>query len=264
MRSFAACLASAAALLLMAVMLSEGQSQDPAVKPPQMAKGVVYHDANGNQKRDADEKPLPGVRVSNGSQIVTTNEQGQYTLPVDDDTILFVIKPRGWRTPLSEEKLPRFYYNPQAAWVSRREVQVQGGCTDRAAAGVGRLPALPAGRTGPVQGPALRRSQPRDQKEVDWITHDVVEGSSVRPMHSFGVTLGDIAFDNLETFEPLNRSIALIGIPWYNVLGNHDINYDARTRRHANETTSGSMGRRTTPSTMGRSTFWCWMTSSGC
>jgi hypothetical protein len=50
------------------------------------------------------------------------------------------------------------------------------------------------------------------------------------------VTLGDVAFDNLETFEPLNRAIALIGIPWYNVMGNHDINYDAKTRALANET----------------------------
>ena len=53
---------------------------------------------------------------------------------------------------------------------------------------------------------------------------------------SFGVTLGDIVFDDLNVFEPMNKTIALIGIPWYNVIGNHDINMDARHDHHSDET----------------------------
>ena len=70
---------------------------------------------------------------------------------------------------------------------------------------------------------------------MDWIAHDVIEGL-IGTDAAFGVTLGDIVFDDLNVFEPLNRTIALLGIPWYNVLGNHDINTDAHHRRHANET----------------------------
>lgn len=76
----------------------------------QTARGVVYHDRNGNQTFDEGDEPLAGIRVSNGHQIVRTNDQGVYELTVDDDNILFVIKPRNWRTPLSEDMLPRFYY----------------------------------------------------------------------------------------------------------------------------------------------------------
>src|SRR5690606_11794854 len=83
--------------------LSSGNSLETAT-------GVVFHDANGNRIFDEGEEPRPGVRVSNGRQIVTTDEEGRYELPVDNDTILFVIKPRGWRTPLSENMLPQFYY----------------------------------------------------------------------------------------------------------------------------------------------------------
>ncbi len=36
--------------------------------------------------------------------------------------------------------------------------------------------------------------------------------------------------------EPLNRAIALIGIPWYNVIGNHDINFEAQDDEHSDET----------------------------
>ena len=234
MRSFAAVCVVAGVLGISGLLLREGQSESPTVKLPTLAKGVVYHDTNENRVRDADEKPLPGVRVSNGSQIVSTNEQGQYTLPVDDDTTLFVIKPRSWRTPVNADQLPLFYYTHKP-----------GGSPDLKYGGVpptGPLPDSVDFPLYPQQEPEQFKAllfgdpQPRDQKEVDWITHDVVEGIIGKTDASFGVTLGDIAFDNLETFEQLNRSIALIGIPWYNVIGNHDINYDARTRRHANET----------------------------
>ena len=75
-------------------------------------------------------------------------------------------------------------------------------------------------------------------KEVDYIAHDVVAQIVREEGHgaSFGVTLGDIAFDNLDTMEPLNRTIALIGIPWYNVIGNHDLNFEAKDDEHSDET----------------------------
>jgi hypothetical protein len=59
---------------------------------------------------------------------------------------------------------------------------------------------------------------------------------------SFGVTLGDIVFDDLSLFEPQAKMIALLGIPWYNVIGNHDINLDAKhaitTTRPSNESSA--------------------------
>lgn len=74
------------------------------------ATGTVFLDTNGNQVKDNDEKGLPGVRVSNGQDIVQTDANGQYVLTVTDDTILFVIKPRGFMTPINENRLPKFYY----------------------------------------------------------------------------------------------------------------------------------------------------------
>jgi hypothetical protein len=78
-------------------------------------------------------------------------------------------------------------------------------------------------------------TQPRNQTEVNYITEDVVT-DLIGSTAAFGVTLGDIVFDDLNVFEPLNQSIALIGIPWYNVIGNHDINLDAPNRNLVNET----------------------------
>ena len=81
--------------------------QNPAT---QMATGVVYADANQNRVRDADEKPLSDVRVSNGREVVVTDGEGRYSLSVDNDTIVFVIKPSGYRTVQDQDHLSRFYY----------------------------------------------------------------------------------------------------------------------------------------------------------
>ncbi|MBE0654738.1 MAG: metallophosphoesterase, partial [Bacteroidales bacterium] len=40
------------------------------------AKGLVFHDQNENGKRERREPGIPGVAVSNGKDIVLTNEDG--------------------------------------------------------------------------------------------------------------------------------------------------------------------------------------------
>ncbi|MBW3543813.1 MAG: calcineurin-like phosphoesterase family protein [Planctomycetes bacterium] len=200
---------------------------------PQFATGVVFHDADDDGKWEEGEKTLPGVRVSNGRDIVATDEDGRYRLPIDDDTILFVLKPRGWRTPLSEHQLPQFYYIHKPAGSPELEY---GGV-----APTGPLPESVDFPLYPQREPETFRAilfgdpQPRNQQEIDYITHDVVE-TLIGADASFGVTLGDIVFDDLSLFESQARAIALLGIPWYNVIGNHDINYDARHVRHSDET----------------------------
>lgn len=199
----------------------------------QTASGIVFHDANGNRRHDAGEQGLKGVRVSNGSQIVTTGANGEYSLSVSEDTTLFVIKPRGWQVPLDDDNLPQFFYvhKPQGSPSSKF-------------AGVAPTGPLPESvdfaltpQTEPEQFQAILfgDTQPRNQQEVNWIAHDVIE-ELVGTKASFGVTLGDIVFDDLRVMQPLNQTIALLGIPWYNVIGNHDINSDAGERRFINET----------------------------
>jgi hypothetical protein len=197
------------------------------------AKGIVFHDANGNRQFDRGEKPLSGIKVSNGRDIVKTDEEGRYELPVKDDTIVFVIKPRNWRTPLSEDKLPRFYYihkphgSPESKFAGVDPTGPLPGSVD--------FPLYPQEEPETFKAILFGDPQPRNQQEVDYIGHDVVE-ELVGTDASFGVTLGDIAFDDLSLFEPQARMIALLGIPWYNVIGNHDINLDARHSHHHNET----------------------------
>ncbi len=206
---------------------------DASESSEQTAHGIVFHDRNGNREFDPGDEPMSGVRVSNGSQIVTTDNDGRYSLPVVDGTTLFVIKPRGLQVPLNDENLPQFFYlhkpngSPRSAFAG---VAPTGPLPDSV-----NFPLTPQDEPNQFQGILFGDTQPRNQKEVDWIAHDVIE-ELMGTQASFGVTLGDIVFDDLKIMQPLNRTIALLGIPWYNVIGNHDINNDARERQFINET----------------------------
>ena len=221
------------ALIITAASLATVTISRDAADPLTPARGVVFHDANENRVRDAGEKGLADVRVSNGVDIVKTDSDGKYEIGVDNDTIIFVIKPSGWRTPISEHQNPRFYYihKPKGSPpLKYRGVAPTGDLPDSIDFAM-----YPQAEPEQFNAILFGDPQPRDQKEIDYIAHDVIE-ELVGTDASFGVTLGDILFDDLSLFEAQARSIALLGIPWYNVVGNHDINYDAPNDSISDET----------------------------
>ena len=198
----------------------------------EVARGVVFHDQNANGVRDAGEAGILNVRVSNGRDIVATNAEGQYEIPVGEDTIVFVNKPRNWMTPVNRDNLPQFYYIHKPA-----------GSPALKYPGVEPTGSLPES----IDFPLIRReepdtfqaimfgdTQPRNLREVEYIARDVVAGL-IGTDAAFGVTLGDVVFDDLSVFEPLNGVIGQIGIPWYNVVGNHDLNFDVPDNALATE-----------------------------
>lgn len=208
----------------------------PASAEPQVARGVVYHDLNGSAQREPGEPGLAGVRVSNGVDVVATDDQGAYTLNVDDDTILFVIKPRGFATLLDPAlKLPRFYY------VHRPAGTPDGGFVFGGVEPTGPLPEsinFPLrARTEPDRFRVVLMGdpQPYDTQEVTWYAREVApELAGVDA--AFGVALGDLVGDNLDLLQPYNEVNALAPFPWHNVIGNHDLNYEAPTDADSDDT----------------------------
>ena len=184
-------------LVMAAIAFRIGDVQAESDKP-RFATGVVYHDGNGNQTYDAGERLLLRIRVSNGREIVRTNGEGRYRLPIGEDSIVFVIKPRGWRTPMGEDQLPQFYYihKPKGS-PHLRYVGVEP---------TGRLPDSIDFALYPQNEPDTFRAilfadpQPNNQKENDYVAHDVVE-ELVGTDASFGVTLGDIMNSDLSPYK---------------------------------------------------------------
>ena len=76
--------------------------------------GVVYENRSGGTRRAAGDPGIAGVLVSNGRDVVKTDAAGRYTLPIDEESIVFVIKPTGYAAP-ERRMLPRYYYIHQPA-----------------------------------------------------------------------------------------------------------------------------------------------------
>jgi hypothetical protein len=204
--------------------------------PPQpgMANGSVYLDSNGNGLREEGEKGIPGVRVSNGREIVRSDSLGRFSLPVEDDTIVFVIKPTGMTTALDARNLPRFYYIHKPAG-SPAELRYPAVPATGALPESIDFPLYPQDEEDRFAVLVLGDPQPRDARELSYFARDIVEEL---PDHeaAFGVILGDLVDDELSLLDPLTQMLGLVGIPWYNVLGNHDLNFDAPDDAHSDET----------------------------
>lgn len=201
------------------------------------AQGYVFHDRNGSGKRQEGDPGVAGVCVSNGVDVVKTDQNGKWRLPIAEDTVLFIVKPSGWKVPLGANNLPNYYY-----------IHKPNGSPTFKYFGVSPTGSLPESIDFPLQ-PHKESSkftmvlfgdpQPRNQTEIDYIAHDVVEqvARDVLAVDAkFGLSLGDEMFDDLGLYESLNRTVGTIGLPWYNTVGNHDLNYDAEDNAASTET----------------------------
>lgn len=226
-------------IILTAAFLSVHSLSNPGGNDAAYVRGIVFNDENRNQIRDDGEKGVGQVCVSNGIQVVETDEDGRYELPVSDDTIIFIIKPQDWKTPVGENNLPRFYYIHKPA-----------GSPELKYPGVEPTGPLPDSVDFPLyyeKEPTQYRAvifgdpQARDQQELAYMAHDVIE-ELVGVDAQLGITLGDVVFNDLSLADSHNEIVSRIGIPWYNVMGNHDTNQDTIGDRYSDETFERTYG----------------------
>lgn len=214
-----------------------------SLEAQQHASGYVFEDANRNHKKDKREKGLEKVAVSNGRDVVLTDARGRYELPVDNDDVIFVVKPSGYHVSLDENNLPRFYYihKPQGS----PDLKFKG------AAPSGKLPASvnfalqPSKESADFSILAFGDPQARNLTEVDYFKRGMVDVVKGKTNAVFGISLGDQAFNDLEVNEPYRRAISQLGVPWYNVMGNHDMNFDVQSDTLSDETFEAQFGPAT-------------------
>lgn len=221
----------------------------------EMARGTVFHDLNGNGVLDEGEPPIAGVPISNGLDVVLTDEEGRWELPIEGDTVIFMTKPSGYAIDTKERLTPRFHY------IHRPE-----GSPDLHFAGIEPTGPLPESINFPlrrVDEPEEFRvvlfadPQPMGGDELDYLLRTTIGEVRNTANADFGITLGDILFDYLNFFDPYIEATARIGIPFYGVIGNHDLNFDSPDDFYAGETYIRHYGPRTYSFNVGKVHFVC-------
>jgi hypothetical protein len=206
-------------LVLLAIFLSFSVSDAQSI-----ARGTVYEDFNTDGKKDRNEPGIAEVCVSNGINVTKTDRFGNYSLPVDNDKIIFVIKPSEYSFPLDSFNQPQFYYNHKPLGSPKLQY-----------AGV-----KPTGNLPKQINFGLRKKdfnqnfkilvfgdpQPYNLKEVEYFYQGIVKELENVQNVEFGLSMGDLVGDNLDLFVPYKNVVKKVGIPWHNVMGNHDENYD--------------------------------------
>ncbi len=164
-------------------------------------------------------RPIPDAVISDGHEVVLTDRHGRYRLfPDRSASFIFISIPSGYHIP-AKDGVARFY--------------------------------SPVSRDGSMQQVdfVLEKSSEDFHKHafVVWADPQIITPKNARelievsapdtrqsiadlgnvPVH--GVALGDLVHDKFELFPEYVKAVKATGIPFFQVIGNHDMNFDART-----------------------------------
>ncbi|EIJ37381.1 putative phosphohydrolase [Galbibacter orientalis DSM 19592] len=203
-------------------------------------KGYVFNDTNKNGKKDRKENGIEGVSVTNGVEVVQTDKKGAYKLPVSNDAIISVIKPSYYAINVNEDNLSQFFYihKPEGS----PEAKFKG------VSPTGRLPKeinfplISSEEKNDFTALIFGDPQPYTLEEVNYFARGIVEDVTKTEDVSFGLSMGDLVGNDLSLFNPYIKAVKELGLPWYNLLGNHDLNFDANKDQLADETYEAHFG----------------------
>ncbi|MBX2841455.1 MAG: calcineurin-like phosphoesterase C-terminal domain-containing protein [Flammeovirgaceae bacterium] len=211
---------------------------EPLQAQENKAKGTVYLDSNENGLFDLGEKGIEGVKVSNGVDVVKTNAQGQYEIELPNESILFISKPANYRVPLNEVQLPQFYYcyypigTPKIASWKWPVFEATGPLPESI-----NFALLEGNIPDSFKAMGFADPQTTTNEELDMMRKDIIDELFGNPYGAeFGLVAGDVVNDNLALYERHNRLISQIGIPMWNVPGNHDLNQESPNNEFATQT----------------------------
>lgn len=197
------------------------------------AQQVLSHDRVLKGKVHADGKGIAGVSVTDGRTMVATDKNGRYEIISHPDAEFVYIS------------LPAAYAFP----------------TDK---GIAAFYAPLPGKQGTVLNDfSLQKLEQDDNRHVFvvWADTQMISKSDCEQLKKesvpdlqalvqsygketlfHGIGCGDLVWDKFDLFADYKEAIATTGIPFFNVIGNHDMDLDARTDDYSSTTFKKQFG----------------------
>jgi calcineurin-like phosphoesterase family protein len=206
---------------------------------PALVAGSVFHDRRGTGTRGPGDPGLPGVMVSNGRDVVLTDQEGRWRLPARHPDEIFLIKPSHWTTRNGPGGVPM---------IGAHQVLRTAPGAETAAVVPVELPSIdfaltPTPESAQFEAVLMADTQPADVAELGYLGDDII-ANIIGTSAVFGINHGDVVFDDLSLYARYLKMLGTSGIPWHHCPGNHDIDKAATCDETSRATWQRTFGPR--------------------
>jgi len=182
-----------------------------------LVKGKIYSAGKG----------IEGVMVTDGVSVVTTDRKGKYSLWTGDAESDFVYYslPTGFESPVVDG-VPVFYAKIDKS-LKKQQIDFE----------------LRKAERNQHKHAFIVWADPQvlDEEEIEMLKEVAADVKNTAdqlkkemPVHAIAV--GDLVFDRLHLFEPYKQTIKPIEVPFYQVIGNHDLDFNNRSDERSADT----------------------------
>ena len=209
-------------------VLAEIQHEFPQAKLPTLfspirVRGRVTSNGQG----------IHQVAVSDGRSVVLTNSSGEFTLQTSTDrNFVFISTPAGYEIPKQSNGSALFF---QKINKSKADQQMSFELKKLSQSDENHRFLL------------LSDTQIQDEYDANQLltvaAPDVRKTiASLGEPNLFGIGCGDLVYDYKELFKEYNESVASYGVPFFQVVGNHDLDFGGRSDESTTGTFEGHFG----------------------
>lgn len=193
--------------------------------------GIVFEDLNQNSQFDEGEPGIPGVKVSNGLDVVVTGAEGAYSLAARDDMAVFVIQPAGYQVPHNEDWVPQFAYQHKPAGTPK-QLRYGGLPPTGPLPAAIHFPLISTPNSNAFQCAVLGDIQSYSNTEIGYVRDSLVDdilGLDRAERPDCLIAVGDVLGDDFGLLPRLANVLGTLKAPQWWVHGNHDFDFDADT-----------------------------------
>jgi hypothetical protein len=195
------------------------------IAPPVRVRGLLRGNGRG----------IPRVAVSDGLDVVATDASGRFELVTSADRdFVHVTVPAGWRVPTNPTGTARFY-SPIALDQTEMDMVFELDPLDRTDERHTLI------LLGDIQTEDAGEMQGFHQQSVPDIRATV---AALGDQEVFRIACGDIMFDNLGLYPDYERGVHDMGVPFFQVVGNHDLDQGGATDVLSTRTFQSHFGPR--------------------
>lgn len=179
-------------------------------------KGIVFLDKNQNQLRDAGERGMRNVFVSNGRDIVQTDRRGTFEIEILPGDAIFPILPNGYTISKkhTEKVNNSLFYYPNIDTLISSKLHCDFGLVKEIQSTAFKIAAVGDVQVG-------------DSTELNYAGKSIFRELASRDDLAFHVLLGDLVNDDPALFDPFKTMLQSLPASSWTVLGNHDRSFNA-------------------------------------